>query len=547
MRTTDCLKCNFPRDEPKGERVCKKCGRLESQPKGSVHRGSITIVGQTDVQAVVLDPLAAFLPPPSVEPQPDPPAYVQGVTAAVAAIERAAAPLSAPSNTAAPGVTNEGATPAATAAAPPAGSLAEYSADPPTVAGGDTLPAGAASPASPSASTLSAPIAESEKPQRGHSPFGGSRAKQFMNCTGSTALIQQLAVDPEETEYSLEGTQAHALAALCLENDVEAWATLTSEADKYPLVKLEDAPYVQAYVDYVRSRPGHRQFEKGFHRPELHELYWGSIDAELIPVAGVQLHVLEIVDFKFGAGVFVPVERNEQMMYYAAGTIMEDPDFYPDEGVVRLTVAQPRITWAENPIRSWDTTVGEIKRWLHEECLPAMNVRMQDLVLSLGPWCQFCPAKLVCRAMTELYKRFSQPGDEPLAMGDEALGTEFANVAYVKMRIKAVEQEVLRRLMDGKAVPLTQLERAKTERVWKPDAPVVISFPGAAYEEPKLKSPAQIEKLPGGKEFVATYAYTPEGGLKAAVAGSGKPAVVIAPPEERYAGAAAALFANKTA
>lgn len=399
-------------------------------------------------------------------------------------------------------------------------------------------------PATSQASTPSAPTVESAKQSAGHSPLGGSGAKRWMNCTGSAALIQQLdLVVEEDSEYSREGTAAHELLAYCLENDVNAWEVLAGSED-YALVKTEDAPYVQSVIDYVRSRPGRKRYEVPFHRPELHELFRGMVDVEMIPVMGD--FVLETLDYKHGAGVYVPVVRNPQLMYYAAAVIMEDPGFYPDEGRVRLTIGQPRITWADEPIRSWDTTVGEIKRWLHEECLPAMNVRTQDMVLSLGEWCQFCPAKLVCRAMTELYKRFSRATEEPLAMSDEALGTEFSMTPIVRMRIKAVENEVYRRLMDGKVVPLAQLEKGKTDRVWKLDAPLVGVWDQRAYAEPKLRSPAQIEALPGGKEFVAAWAYQPEAPLRAGIAG-GKPAVQVQPPEEKYAGAAAALFARSNA
>lgn len=562
-RTTDCLKCNFPRDEPKGNRVCKKCARLESQPKGSAHRGNITIISATGVQTVTEDflpparnPLAAFLDAPGPGPGEVALAVAQANTReAQQRNEEIKAltfiPPGAPSNTAEPSVTSEGAIPAATVVASPVAEVPTGKAengDPPTSASDVTLPPDVVLPGASLASTLPVTIAD-----RGHSPFGGSRAKQFMNCTGSTTLIQQLGLteDDTESEYSKEGTQAHALVAWCLEHEIDAAWVLEQDRkggahQMWSLVKTEDAPHVQSYIDYVRSRPGRRRYEVGFHRPELHDLYWGMIDAELIPVAGVQDHVLEIVDYKHGAGVYVPVQRNEQLMYYAAGCIMEDESFFPDEGVVRLTIAQPRIDWAPEPIRSWDTTVGGIKRWLREELLPAMNVKMLDLVLSLGPWCQFCPAKLVCRAMTELYKVFSMPGVEPLAMSDEQLGSEFSQAPLVRMRIKALEQEVLRRLMSGGKVPFAQLEKGKTDRVWKPDAPLVLTFPGAAYTEPKLRSPAQIEALPGGKEFVAAWAFQPEAPLRVGLAG-GKPAVQLPSPEERYGDAVQYLVANKTA
>ena len=477
-RTTDCLKCNFPRDEPKGERVCRKCGRRESQLKGAAHR------------VVVDDPLAAFLPPLHEMAE----ALVQRYDDAEKLYEKRIEALMSPR------------------------ALSEYPLDP--------LP----------------PVA-AEKPQ-GHSPLGGSGAKRWMNCTGSTALIRQLDAVDDDSEYSREGTQAHELAAWCLDNNADAHVVLGGFSDKYPLVKLEDAPYVQQYIDYVRSRPGRKRFEVPFHRPELHEFYRGVVDAECTPMMGDL--VLEIIDYKHGAGVYVPVDGNPQGLYYAAGVLMEDEGFYPDDGVVRITIVQPRLTWMGEPIRSWDTTVGEIKRWLREECLPAMNVRTQDMVLSLGEWCQFCPAKLVCRAMTEVYRRFSGASPEPLAMSDEALGAEFDMVRYVKMRAKAVEQETLRRLMEGHAVPLAQLGRGRSDRVWKDENVVTSHWKEQAYEA-KLRSPAGIEKLPGGKEFVAEWAYQPEAPLIAVPASSGRPAVQLPSPEERYGDASQYLVANKHA
>lgn len=555
MRSTDCLKCNFPRDEPKGNRKCKKCDRLEGQAKGSAHRGLIDYP-QTDVKALVqtFDPLAAFL---AAEPEP-----------------AALPPPVAPSNTAAPLMTIEGASeggPVATAVEVSAKACHCHRTMPDCQrAANGVCPlertdyrASGLVEALPAVRAIQE--AHRAEVERGHSPLGGSRAKQFMNCTGSTALIAQLGLtdDDTESEYSREGTQAHALVAHCLEHGFDAWAVLVAEPDGYSLVKLDDAPLVQLYIDYVRSRPGRKRFEVPFHRPELHQLYWGAIDAELIPVSGVGGLVLEIVDYKHGAGVYVNEVRNPQGMYYAAGVIMEDESFFPDEGEVWITVAQPRVSWVDNPIRTWKTTVAEIKRWLREECLPAMNVRTQDMVLSLGDWCQFCPAKLVCRAMTEVYKQFATAaGGEPLAMSDEQLGTEFTQAPFVRMRAKAIEQEVLRRLLDGRTVPLAQLERGKTDRVWK-DKITLARGDGSAYDvtleeaakqmigkdawsEPKIKSPAQIEKLPNAKDFVAAWAYSPEAPLRAGLAG-GKPAVQLPSPEERYGDASQYLVANKTA
>lgn len=377
---------------------------------------------------------------------------------------------------------------------------------------GETLVGAPASP-SPSADAGPAPSSVVLPP---HSRLGASSAKRWMNCSGSPALISQIKiVDEVDPDYRAEGTQAHELASHCLDNEIDAWEALGN----YPLLKFEDVGCVQEYLDYVRSRPGRRDVEIRMHRPELHELFYGTIDCALVPVTGQHGLVLEIVDFKFGQGVYVSAERNEQLMYYALGYIMDDPDFFPNDGVVRLTISQPRMTWADT-IRSWNTTIGELKRWLYEELLPAMRRQADELVFSLGSWCQFCPAKLVCPAMSEAYRVFQgQPVEALTTMTDEALGERYVLSASVRQYLTALQNEVHRRLMGRGTVPGAKLVRQRTDRAWKEgaeEAAMPIYGPDR-LTVPKMLSPAVMEKLPGGKEFVAEWAFTPEGGFTVAL------------------------------
>jgi hypothetical protein len=370
--------------------------------------------------------------------------------------------------------------------------------------------------------------------------MGGSAAHRFLNCTGSTALIAGLKlVDEIDPDYRRDGVQAHELGARCLDTDADAWE-LVSE---YPIAP-DQATAVQVYVDHVRSLPGRRRVEVKLHLPDLHPLMFSTLDAVLDPVLGdVALH---IVDYKHGEGVYVEAENNEQLMYYACMAIMERPVDFDDTDRVELTICQPRVAWAE-PVRSWRTTVGELKAWLYDVLLPAMRLEAQDMHLQMGEWCRFCPAKLVCPAMSQAFSAFAGATTELAALSDEVLGRDYALTATVKMRIKAVEQEVYRRRMEGVEVPGTKLVLQKTDRVWKtqvesPDGSEVFTleeamsarFGKALYTEPKLLSPAALEKLPEGKAFVSEWAYKPEAGYTVALVDDPRAAVVPRTPEEKY-------------
>lgn len=444
-----CLRCSFPRDEPKGNRTCKKCGRNEA---GTEKYEPMQVISESGVTVIESD----FLPSP-VELVDYPQVDVEQLV----------------------------------------GALPE------------------------------------------HSPLGASCAERWTECSGSVELIRRLGQQEltEEPDYRAEGTQAHALAAYCLDNDIDAWEAMGAGDARFPLVTTEMALAVQVYIDYVRARPGRRRVEVRLHRPDIHPLAFGTVDAEIST-----LSTLEIIDYKHGIGVVVHVHANPQLMYYAAMALAEDEDF-PDDGRLTLTIVQPRAFHSDGQsIHSWETTAGFIRAWVTAELRPAMEAALdtKNATLSLGKWCQFCPAKLVCPAMSELARTFAHADPNALVTApDKELGERYAESKAIRFYLSALEKEVYARLLDRKDVPGAKLVFKRVDRVWKDEAEDVLKAKyGPEAFTMKLVSPAVAENFPDGKTLVAEYAFKPEAGYTIALADDERAAVVPKSGSELFANAA---------
>ncbi|MGH7175192.1 MAG: DUF2800 domain-containing protein, partial [Minisyncoccia bacterium] len=242
----------------------------------------------------------------------------------------------------------------------------------------------------------------------------------------------------------------------------------------------------------------------------VHPLFYGTLDFAAIWDC---IPSVEVVDLKGGKGIVVDPVENPQMMYYAFGLIEKED--WPDSTAIRLTIAQPR-GWQEKPINSWDTTVGYIRKWIADTLVPAMVRAEMDGTLDAGEWCRFCPAKLVCPMLTGLFKAAATVNpDEIVNYSDTAIGLNYNQVQAVKFYIKTLEEEALRRALQGRSVHGCKVVDKKANRVWKDGATdkAVAKFGDTAWTPPKLKTPPQIEELgPEGAKFVREFGYTPHTG-----------------------------------
>lgn len=374
-----------------------------------------------------------------------------------------------------------------------------------------------------------------------HSPLGASSAERWMNCPGSVALLKVLHLAPsDEPEYRSEGIAAHELGAFCLINDHDTWEHIGNKFYNVEVTK-EMADAVQVYLDTVRPamkiEGAKRYIEYRISHP-AHPSFYGTLDE-----GTVYNKTAEINDYKHGAGIAVEIEDNPQLMYYAYGFIREFPEV---ENLI-LRIIQPRITWLA-PVREWKVSVAKVKQWAEEVLIPAMYIAELDGGdLDAGEWCRFCPAKLVCPLMNQLFGAAATTNPKQvIELTNNSLGRSYNYIQAVKFYIKALEDEIYNRLNRGGEVTGCKLVPKKANRVFKPEACAEAKekFGDDAFTKPEMKTPAEIDKLGAtGKLFTKEYAYTPQTGLTVAAADDPRIAVKVLTTSEAFSTALANMNA----
>lgn len=363
-----------------------------------------------------------------------------------------------------------------------------------------------------------------------HSPKGASSAERWMNCPGSSVLLNKLKLpQTEEKDYQGLGTGAHEAAAHCITNGLDTWEIMGERFHGFEVgepgkaddgTERIDFNAVQMYVSDVRqfmTESATIYIEKrigGDPTTRPHPDFYGTVD-----FAAYDTDETIVEDFKYGEGIVVEPDENEQLMYYAYGILLARPTVRSDR-VVRLRICQPRASHPEGPIREWPTTAGEIIHWGENVLIPAMEAAEIDNDFDAGQWCRFCPAKLFCPLLSGIFGAAAKADPDALPnFSSQRIGLEYQQRDAVKFYMQALEAEAYRRQMTGTEIPGLILTPKRSIRVFKSGAADIFKekLGEAAFTVPELRSPAEMEKVsPEAKKLVAEWAYHPDNGLTVA-------------------------------
>lgn len=390
--------------------------------------------------------------------------------------------------------------------------------------------------------------------ERGHSKLGASGAERWMECPGSVALLAELKLpETDEPSWTREGTALHEASEHCLRTGVDTWEILGQTFNETVLDQpMCDA--IQIYVDTCRKdmdTAAYYFIETALSSPQTHPDMFGMLDFAAIfgtaPKHGefVIPDLVVVTDLKGGEGIVVEPDDNPQLKYYAFMLIDKNPHWV-DETRVLLRIVQPRAFHMDGGVREWETTVGEIREWVHDTLVPAMARTEYDNTLDPGPWCRFCAAKLVCPMLTSLFRAAAVANPkEVVNYSDASIARSYQYTQAVKFYLKALEEETYRRLNAGvEMTGAVKLVNKKANRVFKDGAEAIFreKLGGEALTTTHLKSPAELEKVsPAAKELVKEWAYMPTTGTTVAMWDDPRREVKVKSSTEAFGAALAQL------
>ena len=370
--------------------------------------------------------------------------------------------------------------------------------------------------------------------QRAHAKLSPSSAHRWFECPGSPQA--EAAYPNTSSVHADEGTAAHTLAELCLTSNCDAIDYLgghvnvktgkvgRNEADGkgiFPITE-EMVDGVQVYVDLVRSlieEGDEYEFEAKLDLSHIPGMEFGTGDFVRYRA---RTKSLAIADLKYGKGVIVEVEDNEQLLTYAEGTARR----FHNRGLeqVEMYIAQPRAPHADGPVRKAVIDAVDLVEFRFTLKDRAEATMLPDAPRVAGDHCRWCKAAADCEALKKFALQTAEMefGDTPASVSEmdgEALAGVLAKAGVLEDWIKRVKERAHAMALQA-SLPGFKFVRSTSHRKFKDEAAAARVLVGVieldeaeVYTEPKLKSPAQIEKLLGTKRKgeIADLIYKPPG------------------------------------
>lgn len=350
--------------------------------------------------------------------------------------------------------------------------------------------------------------------ERDHAILSPSSAKRWINCTPSALLAE--AAGSKSSVYAEEGTLAHEIAEHALTQYLEGVydpiidesLPIKDEHLKNPLFSIDMANYIREYCEFVIGEGYEMQKQDGVCRTYLERRVditdfapgsFGSVDVTL-----VSDKTIHIIDLKYGAGVKVLADHNEQMMLYALGALKAAAS--QNISNIRMTIAQVRLDHYD----TFEMSRGELLDWVEKVLKPAAKAAIQGKGKQVvGSWCGFCPVKAQCRAQRDAILADFDEKPEPLLLSDEEVTDLIGKIDGFKSWIESVNKYVYDRAIQGHKWNGYKLVAGRSSRVITDEAKIRQALLNEFLEDEvlniKLKGIGDLEKLLGKKVFSARF------------------------------------------
>ena len=363
----------------------------------------------------------------------------------------------------------------------------------------------------------------------GHALLSPSASHRWMLCTPSARLTEFVA--DEVSAYASEGTLAHAIAEEKLNNKLGYGEITTQCKDKEMNDYIDD--YVSFVVEQAQLLPNptiyvEQRVDCSKYVPEC----FGTCDAMIISD-----DVIHLCDLKYGVGVKVDAEENDQLKIYAIGAITMFGDLY-DFKKIKMSIFQPRI----GNCSTWEISIEDLLEWAENTLVPAATLAWKgDGEYVSGEHCRFCKAKAQCRKRAE--------DNLALAVHDftDPVLLDTGEIAEILFKIDElvswgsdVKEFALNSALGGTKYEGWKLVSGRSVRKYTNEDAVADAVTGIGsnpYEQ-KLLGITAMEKLLGKKKFSEVLS-------KFVIKPAGKPTLVVESDKREEINIAANDFAKE--
>ena len=357
-------------------------------------------------------------------------------------------------------------------------------------------------------------------PPRAHGICTPSASGRWCACPPSARQEEKIKAKTGETtsSYAEEGTKMHELAELKLLYEkgkmkhpdgiskrvfdkrrkamnyvftVEQETTVDYYVDaimeNYHAV-LKDTPDAQLLIE-VRLDLS-KYIPEGF----------GSSDAVIVSDT-----ILIVGDLKNGRGVKVDAVGNSQARCYALGATELLGELF-DFKDVKTLIIQPRL----DNVSEETISRKELIKWGEKVLKPKAEEAFKgEGMFAAGEHCRFCAARYLCRerAATAM-KVFEYGFESPDMISSKEIPGILNALPIAKQWISDIESYAYQQATSGIEVPGYKLVRGRKTRHWENEEAFVeecirAGYSADTYSEVKLRSPAQMQKALGKKEYDA--------------------------------------------
>lgn len=246
-------------------------------------------------------------------------------------------------------------------------------------------------------------MADINHKERAHAKLSASGASRWATCPGSVQMED--GIPDKESVYAQEGTLAHEMSELKLKHYLDPKGfgkrklnAAIKKLKENELYQAEMESYTDTYVDFIKEKAlsfpsnPYIEIEKRVDFSRWVDGGFGTCDCVLIHGS-----TLSIIDLKYGKGVPVSAEQNEQLILYALGAYDAFNLIY-NLDKIELNIVQPRI----NNFSTWEISLTELLLWgdyFKVQAKKALGGN-GELVPSAKA-CKFCKARDICTARAE--------------------------------------------------------------------------------------------------------------------------------------------------